>query len=709
MRKIPPGATRPRILWQSRLVTMLPVIMRFQFHSPVVAMRTACRQAAAMLIGGSALALAAAADTTPPPVPKAAPKNPAVAWESLPTIRTGVKVRSHTSKSALNCTIMDWTNYTLQDGDGYEQAFVKGCSGMLIHSWFAWLNAPEGNLKLYLKDAAIPAHDMPITDYFKAGKPPHLLWYNQDGCIWSAFPCLPFDSVFKAAITKRPDWYQYTLHLYREGRFSEVLTPAEVEALKTRISSPGGAFPGADPGNLIESRTVDLGVTQARTVFETSKAGVIRSIRIVPPAAAGTMDSLSIRMTTDGTITADLPISMFFGGYKGIDMRNARGLPAGFDGKQLYCYFPMPFWKSMKIELLNKQAGPLQAACEVGWSDHNPYPEASTGLFKVQFNDNVSVKAGEPDFANLDVEGAGILVGCVSKLTGDIEGNFSIFTDGSKTPVIETTGGEDYFNHAYGIHPGIFNAFSGGLAGGTAYRFHILDYVPFLDSIKLTQDHAHGFTHDRDGTFLSAVYYYHTPRKFLELTDRLNVGNPESESSHNYHSAGTAGKMRLQTDTAGYEGNFNEPLTDDGRWTDNGSTFTVGIHPDNDGVRLRKRINQMAYHQEVDVYVDGALAGTWFEQGANYVLNYDHAPYKELVRNYFDQKKVDVPSWRNGTMPAMFRDTEFEIPAALTKGRKKLGIKMVTRSSLAVNPSDEKLTNEYYYWIYSYASTGSTP
>jgi hypothetical protein len=148
-------------------------------------------------------------------------------------------------------------------------------------------------------------------------------------------------------------------------------------------------------------------------------------------------------------------------------------------------------------------------------------------------------------------------------------------------------------------------------------------------------------------------------------------------------------------------------MTDDGRWTDEGSAFTVRINPDNDGVRLRKRINQTAYHQEVDVFVDGVSAGIWFEQGGNYVLNYDHAPYKELLRNYYDQKKEEVPSWQNGTMPAKFRDTEFEIPAALTTGKEKLNIKMVTRDSLAVNPSDAKLTNEYYYWIYSYARTGS--
>ncbi|MEI7899842.1 MAG: DUF2961 domain-containing protein [bacterium] len=630
-------------------------------------------------------------------------KNPAVVWESLPSIRTGVKIWSHTSKNALNCTIMDWTNYTLQDTDGYEQASVKGVSGMLVHSWFAWLSGPGGNLKLFLSAGAKPDYDMPFADYFKAGKAPHLLWFNQDGCIWSAFPCLPFDSTFKAVLAdKRPDWYQYTLHLYREGRFAEIITQENLKALRAKINSPGGAFPGADPGNCAKTNAVTLGASQSVALFDCNKSGVVRSIRIaMPSAAAGAMDMFSIRITTDGAVTADLPVPMFFGGYLNIDMRNARGLPAGYDGK-LYCYFPMPFWKSMKIELVNRQNAPVQAACEIGWSDRNPYPEASTGVFKVQFNNNVPVKAGEPDFANLDVEGSGTLVGCVSKLAGDIEGNFSIFTDGSKTPAVETTGGEDYFNHAYGIHPGVFNAFSGGLAGGTGYRFHILDYVPFQSSIRCTQDHAHGFTHDRDGTFLSAVYYYHTPKKFLVLTDELDVGKPASESAHAYRAEGAKERARLQADKAGYEGNHCGLIPDEGRWTDKGSRFTVKVNKDNDGVRLRRRTNQMAYHQEAEVYVDGKLAGTWFDQGANIVLNYDHAPYKALVKERFAKDKQEVPSWENGTMPSQFRDIEFEIPAALTRGKKALDIKLVAKGSLGVKPADAGLINEYYYWAYSY-------
>ena len=111
------------------------------------------------------------------------------------------------------------------------------------------------------------------------------------------------------------------------------------------------------------------------------------------------------------------------------------------------------------------------------------------------------------------------------------------------------------------------------------------------------QLHPHGLDelHDRDATFLSAVYYYHTPKPFLVLTDTLDVGKPDAEAAHNYRMDTTGGWARLQTDTSGYEGDNNGMITDEGRWTDKGSSFTVKINPDNDGVRMRRRINQMAY------------------------------------------------------------------------------------------------------------------
>jgi len=205
------------------------------------------------------------------------------------------------------------------------------------------------------------------------------------------------------------------------------------------------------------------------------------------------------------------------------------------------------------------------------------------------------------------------------------------------------------------------------------------------------------------------VFYYHSPSKLLVETDSLDVGNSESESGHKYRIEGTQGITRFQKDTASYEGFFDGEFSDDGRWTDRETSFTVKIDPKNDGVRIRKRINQTAYHQEIDVYVDGALAGCWFEQGANYVLNYDHQGYRDMLEGKYAKLGKPVPTWQNGAIPAKFRDTEFEIPASMTKGKKKISLRMVARNSLAVNASDAGLVNEYYYWICSYRKLESAP
>lgn len=616
-------------------------------------------------------------------------RNPGVVWEDLPYLRTGVKVWSHTSKSPLNRTVQDFLNYTCREGKDYEMANYRGASGMLVHCWFAFLSPDTlGNMKLYTSDTPFPTYSRPFRDYFNTGKYPDLLWETKDA-IWWAFPCMPFNARFLATTDVKPQWYQFTLHLYRERRFSEAISRDSMEEMYQRIRRPAGVFPGADPGNRDRAAVVTLDVDRPKTIFEDASPGVIRQIRLTPsPGDSAMMDSTYIRVWTDSEVTAFLPVAFFFGGYTKVNMNNARGMPAGFDGKTLYNYFPMPFWKSFKIELVNKRRKQARISYHINWSDINPYPKGSAGVFKVQYNPPTPVKAGQPDFVNLSIKGSGIMVGTVSRLTGAVEANFSLFIDGSKTPAIESTGGEDYFNHSYGIHPGFTRPFSGGLAKNTGYRFHIIDYIPFVNSLVFTQDHAIYQTHDRDGVFNSAVYYYYNPKQYLIITDSIDVGNRISESSHAYQIKGSY--TRLQHDTGSYEGDFNGKFRDEGRWTNGSTSFRVRINPQNDGVRIRKRINQTAYHQEEDVYVDDKLVGRWFEQGANYYLN---------KRLYYNDS---LPGWEKGNISAKFRDIEFEIPVSFTKGKSYLRLRMQTVGSLSVQKRDEGLTNEYYYWLYSY-------
>ncbi|MEO5996992.1 MAG: DUF2961 domain-containing protein [Chitinophagaceae bacterium] len=616
-------------------------------------------------------------------------KNPAVVWEDMPYIRSGVQLWSHTSKSPLNRTVQDFLNYTTADVSGYELANFKGRSGMFVQGWFAFLSADStGSLKLFDTQNKSPLYNQPFKNYFNTGKYPHLLWESKDA-IWWSFPCVPFTGGFKATTDIKPQWYQLTLQTYREKRFSEFITQHELELIDKKMHRPTGTFPGAEPGKKHESATTSLSATETVTVFSSSDAGVIRQLHLLPQGnSISLLDSIYIRITTDNEQTAYLPVSFFFGGFSHVNMKNARGLPAGFDGKTLYNYFPMPYWKAFKIELENKTNRTAIMSYRIDWSDDNPYAQNKTGVFKVQYNAPTPVKAGEPDFINLSVEGSGLMVGAVSQLTGAIEANFSIHVDGLKTSAIESTGGEDYFIHSYGIHPGFARPFSGGLGDTMGYRFHIIDYVPFLESLTFTQDHALYQTHDRNGIFNSAVFYYHNPKKYLVVTDSLDVGDKPSEMVHDYRIKGT--RMLLQKDTASYEGNYTTAIADQGRWTNGYSGFTFLINPENDGVRLRKRINQTAYHQEVKVYVDNVFVGTWFEQGTNYNLN---------KRMYYNDS---LPNWEKGNIEAKFRDTEFEIPASFTSGKSSITVRMQTVGSLAVFSWNRGLTNEYYYWAYSY-------
>ena len=625
-------------------------------------------------------------------------RHPADCWEDLPLIRTGVKIRAYSSYNPAGRTFRDFMNYAIQAGGEYELAQHLG-NGMLVQLWFT--DIPEercrklglplssfGKLRLYLSEDAQPAHERMLDEYFRDLSPPSLspLWGTAFRSRWG-FPLLAFDERFRAASTQVPHWYQFTCHLYREPRFSEALSAEEIQTWSQQLAHPLGTFPGRDQGSRYRSELLELPAGSTRSCFDTIGAGVIRHLRLkLTDVSSEILDNIFIRISVDSAsdIAAYVPLSVFFGGYLGSPMSNAQGVPCGFDGTYLYSFFPMPFWKMFRVELENRTAGTVSIETNVGWSDTNPYPSASTGTFRVKYNDGIEVKAGEPDFPHLQVNGSGHIVGTSANLAGSIEGNFRMYIDGSRTPAVETTGGEDYFCHAFGIKVGLLTPFHGGLDKKIGYRFHIADYIPFQHSIILAQDHAHNFSHDRDGTFRSAVFYYWNPNQFLKLTDSIDVGNEGSERAHSYEISGS--RARLQEDEASYEGGFTELIRDAGRWTNGGTKFTAKIDPDNDGVRLRKRINHLAFHQAVEVHVDGQVAGTWFEQGSRYHL----FPEEPNDWNQIDKR---------------FRDTEFEIPASVTRGKSHLELEIKTLTSkAALEPTDEGLSNEYYYWVFCYVS-----
>jgi len=237
---------------------------------------------------------------------------------------------------------------------------------------------------------------------------------------------------------------------------------------------------------------------------------------------------------------------------------------------------------------------------------------------------------------------------------------------GSLTPQLYGSGSEDFYNGGFYFLNGPFTLPVHGYPmrvstprdATAVYRFLLSDLIPFTTSIKV------GLEHDRtnDGTpdYYSVAFYYKSPQPMATLRDTFDVGNAGSESTHNY----TIGSATWSGTTSGYyEGDNDDVLvSEDGRRHTGYSQFTAAISSANDGLLLRRRMDYSIARQNARVYVDGVLAGSWYEAGSN------------------TSKK--------------FRDSEFMLPASLTQGKSSVTIRLE-------NDSTESAWSEYLYWVYA--------
>ena len=218
------------------------------------------------------------------------------------------------------------------------------------------------------------------------------------------------------------------------------------------------------------------------------------------------------------------------------------------------CYFPMPFNKKAKIEIVNENELPFilyfnidyemykepldenTAYFHASWHRENPCqgwgPDLQTNCPEVN---NVTNFKGENNYTVLDVEGTGHYVGCnltVKHYQGSWwgEGNDMFFIDGEEYPSLNGTGTEDYFNHAWGMQKNAYPFFgtivheSDTDGFQVSYRFHITDPVRFEKHLKVTIEHGHA-NHLSDD-WSSTAYWYQTlptakPITILPVEERI--------------------------------------------------------------------------------------------------------------------------------------------------------------------------------------------
>jgi hypothetical protein len=198
-------------------------------------------------------------------------------------------------------------------------------------------------------------------------------------------------------------------------------------------------------------------------------------------------------------------------------------------------YFPMPFRKSARIELVYD--GPV-APGDALWRIMPCYsyvmyrtleqvPE-NTGLFHAAWRQE-SLRLGDRDYLALEARGRGKFIGwnATVRLPGragyPVDQNEKFFVDGETTASVEFQGMEDSFGFSWGFPPtesqfpltGYFPYYK----GAASYRFFLRDAISFQKSLRVAigfgehEDPMFRRQFSRPGSelqFSTTVYWYQT-------------------------------------------------------------------------------------------------------------------------------------------------------------------------------------------------------
>ena len=226
-----------------------------------------------------------------------------------------------------------------------------------------------------------------------------------------------------------------------------------------------------------------------------------------------------LRMFWDGEATpsVEVPVGDFFG--TGFQYKQYVTAYLGMSSGGYYSFFPMPFGKSARVEVVNETGEEINSFYyHIDYRKlEKPLPVAAA-YFHAQWRRDT--RAGRnANYTILEATGRGHLVGVNMNMQSYgngmqyLEGDEMVYVDGEKEPSIYGTGTEDYFTSGWYFNRGEYAAPYHGLilkddslSRIAAYRFHIQDAIPFTRSLRFTIEHGHG--NEEVADYSSTAYWY---------------------------------------------------------------------------------------------------------------------------------------------------------------------------------------------------------
>ncbi|MBN2136550.1 MAG: DUF2961 domain-containing protein [Sedimentisphaerales bacterium] len=408
-------------------------------------------------------------------------------------------------------------SYVRKEEDGLVLADLKG-PGVIYRIWTP--TPTDDRMEFYFDGKREPDIEVNFRDLFMDGHPVFvrpLVGYGAGG-FYSYVP-LPYEKSCKVLIrAERVQFYQINYATYSTEAGIETFSVKQSSEYKRHLEkatrlfdscgtdiSPYTAGAGAKIERIHSRNALISG--QAVTVFDVNRPGRIVGIRMGPAEAlVGKNRDIVLRAYWDGDNQPAIlsPAGDFFGYAWGKPAM--KSLLIGTAGETNYCYYPMPFDKSARIELLRQQgpdAKQMTVETEVLFAPVGR-KENEGKFYAVWVRENPTTK-GKP-FTFIETQGRGHIVGCIQQSQGFESGNTYFFEGDDQTTidgkvVIHGTGSEDFYNGGWYDVPGRWEAkrsfpLSGCLAykkhlGRTGgYRLMLGDAYAYRKSILQTIEHA---------------------------------------------------------------------------------------------------------------------------------------------------------------------------------------------------------------------------
>ncbi len=457
--------------------------------------------------------------------------------DRLPFLEDGTTCRQFSSFDRSSYDPSRWGangdagHYIKTTHEGALMADMEG-PGCIYRIWSA---NPQGKILFFLDGDAKPTFEFDFAELFRNKIPPFKppIAMQQEG--WesgqsnraaNSYLPIPYAKSCRVMADK-PHRQYYHINYVTFPKTAKVNTfrlplTAEEQSLLDKaceVWDNCGADPKPPrPNAQTAVKEFALAPGQTESLFSLDGPATIQSIKArLSCQTRYPLRKVMLRIYWDGapgasapTPSVQTPLGDFFGTSFGENIYKT--MPLGMTEQGYYCYWPMPFRKSARIEVTNEANKPAVLAWEMVWAKLDDLP-SNAAYFHAKWRREAPCV--NFDYPILTTRGKGRFVGTALFIDSPNpgwwgEGDEKVWVDGEGFPSTFGTGSEDYFSDAWGMHKGFIRPWYGcSMLEGSrtcSYRWHITDAIPFYASYRMTIEN---YAFEKDYT--SVAYWYQLP------------------------------------------------------------------------------------------------------------------------------------------------------------------------------------------------------